>query len=164
MSLNAGMRVLPMTSSTCFQSLKSLTNALHLLRFTPAGLQVISMASDSVIKLWDLRNNRCMQTIAEKAWPHPSHAHPTAMLFEPRRRRVVTIEHQPMYWKHMCCADDQQGHSQPLVAVLYSPEFHLVRPCHKATKPCQSTDKERAEVLANFQSAIRLSCLSSQPS
>ena len=97
-------------------------------RFIFACLQVISMSSDSIIKLWDLRNNRCMQTIAEKAWPHPSHAHPAAMLYEPRRRRVVTIEHQPMYWKHMCCADDQQGHSQPLVAVLYSPEFHLVRP------------------------------------
>ncbi len=84
------------------------------------------MSSDSIIKLWDLRNNRCMQTITEKAWAHASHAHPTAMIYEPRRNRVVTVQHQPMYWRHMCCADDQQGHNQPLVAVLYSPEFHLV--------------------------------------
>ncbi|KAK9863898.1 hypothetical protein WJX84_009415 [Apatococcus fuscideae] len=87
--------------------------------------QVISMSSDSIIKLWDLRNNRCMQTLTEKSWAHTSHAHPAAMIYEPRRNRVVTIQHQPMYWRHMCCADDQQGHSQPLVAVLYSPEFHL---------------------------------------
>ena len=84
------------------------------------------MSSDKVIKLWDLRNNRCMQTLTEKSWPHPSHAYPTAMTCVPRRNRIVTIQHQPVYWRHMCCADDQQGHSQPLIAVLYSPEFHLV--------------------------------------
>ena len=84
------------------------------------------MSADHVIKLWDLRNNRCMQTIVEKSWPQQSEAHPSVMAYEPRRRRVVTATHQPFFWKHMCCADDQQGHSQPLVAVLYSPEFHLV--------------------------------------
>ncbi|KAK9843929.1 hypothetical protein WJX84_008712 [Apatococcus fuscideae] len=87
--------------------------------------QVVSMSADHVIKLWDLRNNRCMQTIVEKSWPQQSEAHPSVMAYEPRRRRVVTATHQPFFWKHMCCADDQQGHSQPLVAVLYSPEFHL---------------------------------------
>ncbi len=84
------------------------------------------MSADHVIKLWDLRNNRCMQTILEKNWPLPHEASPSAMVYDSRRSRVVTVAHQPMYWRHVCCADDQQGHSHPVVAVLYSPEFHLV--------------------------------------
>ena len=49
------------------------------------ALQVVSMAADSVIKVWDLRNHRCIQTIADLDWPSPEDAHPSAMMYDPSR-------------------------------------------------------------------------------
>ncbi len=47
--------------------------------------QVVSMAADNVIKVWDLRNHRCIQTIADVDWPSQEDAHPSAMMYDPAR-------------------------------------------------------------------------------
>ena len=46
-------------------------------------VQVISMAADNVVKVWDLRNHRCVQTITDADWPSQEDAHPTAMMYDP---------------------------------------------------------------------------------
>ncbi len=50
------------------------------------SMQVISLGADSVIKVHDLRTNRCLQTIAAYDWPSPADAKPAALLYDARRR------------------------------------------------------------------------------
>lgn len=47
--------------------------------------QVVSMAADNVIKVWDLRNHRCIQTITDLDWPSQEDAHPCVMMYDPAR-------------------------------------------------------------------------------
>ena len=55
------------------------------------ALQVVSMAADNIIKVWDLRNHRCVQTIADLDWPSPEDAHPSAMMYDPSRWDFCTV-------------------------------------------------------------------------
>ena len=50
-----------------------------------AAAQVVSMAADNVIKVWDLRNHRCIQTITDLDWPSQEDAHPCVMMYDPAR-------------------------------------------------------------------------------
>ncbi|KAL0018315.1 hypothetical protein WJX77_008577 [Trebouxia sp. C0004] len=88
--------------------------------------QVVSMAADNVIKVWDLRNHRCIQTIADVDWPSQEDAHPSAMMYDPARSRMVTAFHRLAVWPHMCVSDDNAGHEEPLVAALYNNLFQVV--------------------------------------
>ena len=47
-----------------------------------AAVQVVSMAADNVIKVWDLRNHRCIQTITDLDWPSQDDAHPSVMMYD----------------------------------------------------------------------------------
>ena len=51
------------------------------------------MAADNVIKVWDLRNHRCIQTIADVDWPSQEDAHPSAMMYDPARCAVLLPSH-----------------------------------------------------------------------
>lgn len=48
-------------------------------------VQVISKAADNVIKVWDLRNHRCIQTITDLDWPSQEDAHPSVMMYDVAR-------------------------------------------------------------------------------
>ena len=48
---------------------------------------MISLGADSVIKIHDLRTNRCLQTIAAHDWLAAADAKPAALLYDARRRR-----------------------------------------------------------------------------
>ena len=82
-----------------------------------------------MIKVHDLRTNRCLQSIAAHDWPRASDAKPTALLYDSRRRRLVTAAHQPVFWPHTCVADERAGHLAPLCAALYNSLFQVVRAC-----------------------------------
>lgn len=43
------------------------------------------MAADNVIKVWDLRNHRCIQTITDLDWPSQEDAHPCVMMYDTAR-------------------------------------------------------------------------------
>ena len=47
--------------------------------------QVVSMAADNVIKVWDLRNHRCIQTVTDLDWPSQEDAHPSVMMYDTAR-------------------------------------------------------------------------------
>ena len=51
------------------------------------------MAADNVIKVWDLRNHRCMQTITDVDWPSQEDAHPSTMMYDPARSATTTHLH-----------------------------------------------------------------------
>lgn len=72
------------------------------------GVQVVSMAADNVIKVWDLRNHRCIQTIADVDWPSQEDAHPSAMMYDPARCAVLLPSHiykkLPYTWARLACS------------------------------------------------------------
>ncbi len=49
------------------------------------------MAADNVMKVWDLRNHQCIQTIADADWPSREDAHPSAMMYDPVRSAPLLI-------------------------------------------------------------------------
>lgn len=51
------------------------------------------MAADNVIKVWDLRNHRCIQTIADVDWPSQEDAHPSVMIYDPARSALAPMGH-----------------------------------------------------------------------
>jgi hypothetical protein len=58
--------------------------------------QVISLDADSVIKVHDLRTNRCLQTIAGHDWPAAADAKPAALVYDARRRcDALRLSHVP---------------------------------------------------------------------
>ena len=66
------------------------------------------MAADNVIKVWDLRNHRCIQTIADVDWPSQEDAHPSAMMYDPARCAVLlpsrTYKKSPNTWARQACS------------------------------------------------------------
>lgn len=90
--------------------------------------QVVSLAADHVIKVWDLRTQGCLQTIAPVNWSHPEDAHPTALLYDAPRKRLACIKHRPAAWPQKCVSDQSSAHQSPLVAALSNSTFDVVRP------------------------------------
>lgn len=91
----------------------------------------MSLSTDHVIRLWDLRNQKCLQTIVPTDWPRKEDSLPTSILYDGVRHRLLTATTCPAYWQHACPADDMIGHREPLVAALYNTAFHVVRIPHK---------------------------------
>ncbi len=80
--------------------------------FIGFGVQVVSMAADNVIKVWDLRNHRCIQTITDVDWPSQEDAHPSAMMYDPARSAVLLPSHiykkLPCKWARLACSAQVQ--------------------------------------------------------
>jgi hypothetical protein len=91
----------------------------------------MSLAADKVIKLWDLRNQRCLQTIVAADWPLKEDAAPNCALYDGVRHRLVTAGLRPAVWQHACASDDMGGHREPLVAALFNSAFHVVAPLQR---------------------------------
>ena len=92
----------------------------------PIVLQVLSLAADHVIKVGDLRTQSCLQTIAPQDWATPEDAHPSAMVYDGNRKRMVSIKHRPAAWPHKCISDQSSAHQSPLVAALLNTTFDVV--------------------------------------
>ena len=100
-----------------------------------AAAQVISMATDKVIKTWDLRMQRCLQTITPHDWPEAQDARPSAICFDQQDSRLLTAAQRPVSWRQLSAASALAGHSARICAALYNATFDVVRPLlHK--RPC----------------------------
>lgn len=86
----------------------------------------MSLSSDSVVKIWDLRTQGCLQTISPLDWSQPEDANPTAMSFDSARKRLVSIKHRPAVWIQKCVSDLSSSHETPLVGALVNSAFDMV--------------------------------------
>ena len=93
----------------------------------PVLAQVLSLAADHILKVWDLRTQGCLQTISPQDWPTPEDAQPTAMMYDSNRRRMVSIKHRPAAWPHKCVSDQSSAHQSALVGALVNTTFDVVR-------------------------------------
>ena len=53
-------------------------------------MQLISLGTDKAVKVWDLRNQKCLQTITPKDWISAEDAHPTCLAYDSERQRLVS--------------------------------------------------------------------------
>ena len=91
-------------------------------------MQVMSLAADHIIKVWDLRTQGCLQTIAPSDWPVAEDAHPSALMYDGGRKRLISIKHRPAAWPHKCVSDQSSAHQSPLVGALLNTTFDVVSP------------------------------------
>uniref|UniRef100_A0A7S0WPJ8 EF-hand domain-containing protein n=1 Tax=Chlamydomonas leiostraca TaxID=1034604 RepID=A0A7S0WPJ8_9CHLO len=87
---------------------------------------VFTLSADKVIKVWDLRNHRCLQTITQDDWKRPEEARPHCLVYDSLHRRVITAMNRPYVWVHKMVAQDRTGHMDAVRGVLYNHTFGVV--------------------------------------
>jgi hypothetical protein len=88
--------------------------------------ELISLSTDHVVKVWDLRANKCRQTISPEDWPKGEDARPTAAAFDAQRGRLVTACKKPAVWENRRVAQESTGHRAPVVKAIYNAAFSVV--------------------------------------
>ena len=87
-----------------------------------ADSQLISLSTDKVIKIWDIRSNKCMQTITDKTEYRPENRI-SAIAFNPQRKAIVTgATRLDLYERKR----RQEAVSHPVAAALYNRAFSQV--------------------------------------
>lgn len=71
---------------------------------------LISLSLDRSIKVWDLRNHRCLQTIEVDDKLKQSDVRTTCMGYDSIHRKLVTCSNRIMAWPHKLISQDKSGH------------------------------------------------------
>ncbi|GFR47120.1 hypothetical protein Agub_g8807 [Astrephomene gubernaculifera] len=90
--------------------------------------QIISLSTDHVIKIWDIRNHKCVQSLPDRellTMPQSSSDDAvTPVLYDPERRQLVTGYLRPKVWKMTTAgAGATQAHSAAVTRVIYNSNF-----------------------------------------
>ena len=97
--------------------------------------QLLSVGVDNVIKVWDLRANKCCQTISPDDWPRAEDARPNAMTYDVPRNRVVTAHKRPAAWENKLVLQESIGHRAPVVKALYNASFSVAVSADESAPP-----------------------------
>ncbi|PRW05751.1 WD repeat-containing on Y chromosome-like [Chlorella sorokiniana] len=84
--------------------------------------QVITLSDDHVVRVWDLRNHKCVQALGRQDWLRPEDSKPSAIAYDSSRRRLVCASHRPAVLAHRPVEVDRT-HDSRLVAALYNATF-----------------------------------------
>eukprot|EP00887_Chlorella_sp_A99_P002238 scaffold10.g2238.t1 len=87
--------------------------------------EVLTLTEDGIVRLWDLRNHKCIQALRKQDWPRPEDCRPTTMLYDVPRRRLVTAVHKPATWG-LAAPPAEATHDRELCAALYCATFRVV--------------------------------------
>eukprot|EP01012_Entosiphon_sulcatum_P043513 TRINITY_DN5785_c0_g1_i1.p1 TRINITY_DN5785_c0_g1~~TRINITY_DN5785_c0_g1_i1.p1 ORF type:complete len:1237 (+),score=171.78 TRINITY_DN5785_c0_g1_i1:705-4415(+) len=97
--------------------------------FNETGQTLLSMCSNKVIKLWDTRTFKCIQTVQDHQhyWPEDC---TTAVAWDSRRQSIVTGTTHPVVWqiRRAVTAFDPSynGHSKHVVRCLYNANLNQI--------------------------------------
>ena len=105
---------------------------------------------DKVIKVWDLRTHKCMQTIYDKT-PYRPEDRITAMSFDAKNSRLLTGTTKLRAWPLVKAAkrSTKPKHEHPLCAALYNHNFHQVVSGDESAQVCV-WDVEKGEMVFHF--------------
>ncbi|PNW80352.1 hypothetical protein CHLRE_07g313850v5 [Chlamydomonas reinhardtii] len=89
--------------------------------------QIISLSTDHIIKIWDIRNHKCIQSLPDREllnMPQMSEDAVTPALYDSERRQLVTGYTKPKVWKMTSAgAGATQAHSASVTRVMYNANF-----------------------------------------
>jgi WD40 repeat protein len=92
-------------------------------KFNSKDYQIISCSEDKVIKIWDIRTYKCIQTLHDKSIHRPDNVY-TAMLFDSKNTSIVTASSQLQKWPMKRTLTDfkreYKGHRIPIIKVMYN--------------------------------------------
>ena len=71
---------------------------------------IITLSLDRTAKVWDLRNHKCIQTIAPEDWPKHVQQQASCMIYDRVRRRLVMCSNRLVVWPHKLTSQDRSGH------------------------------------------------------
>ena len=86
------------------------------------------MSTDNIIKVWDMRTNKCVQTMVDdNTYRVGSRVVEslTVMTHDPRERRLITGVTELAAWRQAVRTREDQGHEYPVVGSLYNCEFDV---------------------------------------
>uniref|UniRef100_A0A7S1IYZ1 EF-hand domain-containing protein n=1 Tax=Eutreptiella gymnastica TaxID=73025 RepID=A0A7S1IYZ1_9EUGL len=92
--------------------------------------QLVTLAMDKIVKVWDVRTFGCMQTFLDPNLYYPENSL-TALAYDRKRQRIVAGATHPEVWcmrRHVEATTQQNfsGHSKPIVGILYNPNFDQI--------------------------------------
>ncbi|KAG2450287.1 hypothetical protein HYH02_004795 [Chlamydomonas schloesseri] len=89
--------------------------------------QIISLSTDHVVKIWDIRNHKCIQSLPDREllnMPQMTEDAVTPALYDSERRQLVTGYTRPKVWKMTSAgAGATQAHSASVTRVMYNANF-----------------------------------------
>ncbi|KAL3142584.1 hypothetical protein ABBQ38_002902 [Trebouxia sp. C0009 RCD-2024] len=87
--------------------------------------QIISLSSDKVIKVWDIRNNRCLQTMTDKQKHRPEDAL-TCLLYDAKQQHLLSGSVLPKVWQavHLKPDSSLRRHLHPVCQLVYNSVYH----------------------------------------
>ena len=87
--------------------------------------QILSMSVDKTIKVWDIRNHRCIQTVTDRTAFRPENKI-GALAKDNLRKTILTATLKPRAWTQRKKELRGSGHSNSVVAALYNAPFKQV--------------------------------------
>jgi len=101
------------------------------------GFQLFTCSTDKSIKVWDLRNHKCLQTIHDKSHYRPEDKI-TAMAFDPHHSRLITGTTKLRTWPlvKMAMRSAKPGHEHPICAALYNKNFNQIVSGDESAQVC----------------------------
>ena len=99
--------------------------------------QVVSVYADKTIKVWDLRNNRCVQTMEDacKKTYRPEDRI-AVVTHDPRHRRLITGTTRLRGWCQTMRTREDQGHNHAVVGCLYNDAFDVAVSADESGEIC----------------------------
>jgi len=124
--------------------------SVHRVTINDDHYQIISCSADKYIKVWDLRNYKCLQTLQDKTHYRPEDRI-AACTYDPLRQQLLTGTTQLKAWPMVKTAKRtvEAGHEHPLCAALYNHNFHQVVSGDESAQVCV-WDVETGDMVFHF--------------
>ena len=87
--------------------------------------QILSLSVDKQIKVWDIRNHRCIQTVTDRTAFRPENKI-GALAKDNLRATILTATLRPKSWVQRKKELRGSGHSNSVVSAMYNPPFRQV--------------------------------------
>jgi WD40 repeat protein len=95
--------------------------------------QILSLGADKVVKVWDFRSNRCIQTLSDSSVNTPTI---TALFQNPETRSLVAGGMALQQWTQKKAKEVLPSQ---VCTALYNPNFRQVRSCLHRTQVMRKT-------------------------
>eukprot|EP00755_Sulcionema_specki_P014505 Sspe_Gene.56875::Locus_31255_Transcript_1_1_Confidence_1.000_Length_3973::g.56875::m.56875 len=110
-------------------------SALVSVKFLDRCSQLVTLSEDKVLKIWDVRTFRCIQTITDKERRYPEDKY-HALGYDSVNDAIITCAGTPVAWRDVdvqakletgtSWGAEYEGHLSPIVSCLYNTRFHQI--------------------------------------
>lgn len=141
----------PYSSQRAVATLRGHTSSVLHLASDDDNYQIISAASDNTVKVWDVRNHRCLQTFVDRYKSTGGAEHRiSALLYDAKQPCLVSATTHLTRWPFKVQADEEQedaAKERPMCIASYNSVFHQVVTAEMSAESVVKTWSVRSHVL-----------------